>query len=470
MAQDNEALDIDLYQARMLIAFYRVGMKDVQGTMEAFVRKLPSNRRFLVVCGVERILEYLNNLRITDDDISVFKEVLPEIKFDDDLCSYLKNIDFAKELTVRAMPEGQIAFANEPLVSISGPVGVAQYVEKKVLSILNHDVRIASKAARVFIAANGKPLAEFGGRRGGDKMSAEAGRAAFIGGFNSTSNVLAFKKYGIPCSGTMGHVWVMAHVGEDGEERAYKNWSTLFEKSIYLPDTYNTINGCEKITKLCRGRIDSIRLDSGNLAEDSFNVKRLLNNSDNYATKIGATNDLNEYKIKDLLSAGCPFDWFGVGTEVVATPDSPTCNFIYKLVHVDDKVRGSHLVAKLAAGGKGTLPGAKQVWRGYDERKGLYTHDVLSLNVEYDSDTSMHKMGFLPRLAAQNWSPNRNAAERAQKLFINSLRIMPPYLKIISEHDDSSMQFPVELSPSLQQELNDFKNRNLHKLKLSGMP
>lgn len=211
---EDDALDIDLYQARMLIAYYKSGMRNVTGTMEAFTRSLPKHRRFLVSCGVERILEYLQQLKITDRHINVLKQVLPDISFDDDLCNYLKSIDFAKELSVRAIQDGDILFANEPVVSITGPIGIAQYPEKKILSILNHDIRIASKAARIYIAARGRPVAEFGGRRGADGMSAEAGRAAFIAGFSSSSNVLAFERYGIPCSGTMGHVWIMSHLND----------------------------------------------------------------------------------------------------------------------------------------------------------------------------------------------------------------------------------------------------------------
>jgi nicotinate phosphoribosyltransferase len=443
----------------MLIAYYKVGMKDVRGTMEAFTRKLPKHRRFLVACGIERILEYLQKLRITDKHIKVLKQVLPDIEFDEELCSYLTGIDFAKELDVMAMQDGDLLFANEPVISITGPIGIAQYPEKKILSILNHDIRIASKAARIYLAAKGKPVAEFGGRRGADGMSAEAARAAFIAGFSSSSNVLAFERYGIPCSGTMGHVWVMSHLGPDGEDRAYKNWGIIFKNSTFLPDTYNLITGTEKVLNNCHRNIGSIRLDVDNLKESSFSVKRRINSYDAMNVTIGATNDLNEYKIKELISYGCPIDWFGVGTEVVSTPDAPTCNFVYKLVEVNDPVRGHEFVAKNSDGGKATIPGAKQVFRGFAEPSAkIMTNDIICLSSE-DIEDSNHKPLML-KYNIQSWSKDTWPAQYARDLFLKRMKQSPDYLKVICYEEQEGNIYPVDISDRLQTELTKFRERH----------
>jgi nicotinate phosphoribosyltransferase len=458
---ERDALDIDLYQARMLIGFHRAGMDNTVGTMEAFVRTLPPNRRFLVVCGIERIISYLKSLKITIEDVRTLKKVLPEVEFDEALGNYLTGIDFSK-LEVRAMQDGDIAFASEPFISVRGPVGVAQFIEKKVLSILNHDIRIASKAARITIAAQGRPVAEFGGRRGGDLMSAEAARAAYIGGFSSTSNVLAFEKYGIPCIGTMGHVWIMAHVGDDGESDAYKNWSQQFPQSVYLPDTYHVYNGVEKILKQCGGNIGGIRFDSGDILENSKWVRRELSKHDELKAQLGATNDLNEYKIAELLAHGAPLDWFGVGTEVISTPDAPTCNAIYKLVEVDTEYT-THLVAKLAADGKGTLPGAKQVFRHMEVPSAVamnprrFSHDTLGLKREKMADTQ--EMLVKRDLAA----PTITAAE-SRKNFLEQLKRMPTDLSIVEkEYGSTGSVYSVIHSQGLTAANTAFVNENSDK-------
>lgn len=424
------ALDIDLYQARMLIGFYLSGMKDVSGTMDAFVRKLPPNRHFLVVCGIPRILEYLHTLRITDEHIKIFKEVLPDITFDKAICDYLKALDFST-LKVRAMKDGDIAFAHEPFISITGPIGMAQYVEKKVLSILNHDVRIASKAARIYLAAKGIPVAEFGGRRGADMMSAEAARAAYIGGFTSTSNVLAYKKYGIPCVGTQGHLWPMSHLDEgndDGETRAYKNWAKLFKKSTYLTDTNNHEAGLKKLIDAVKASdIGGVRIDSGNLSHSFKTTRKTLDTAGCLDTKIGATNDLNEYKIAKLNKDGCKYDWYGCGTEVVSTPDSPTCGFIYKLVHVNDPKIGQKDVHKIADGVKGTLPGKKQVFRFYNKKEKTYSHDLLTLSNE------SVEPGYIELLSGYKTTYS-TTAHKSQEHFIQEIAKIPDLLKHTEEH------------------------------------
>ena len=362
-------LDIDLYQARMLIGYYLNGMKDVQGVMEAYCRKLPPHRRYLVACGVERVLEFLKEFRFTEDEVVVLEGMFQEIDFNSTgLRQYLLSLNPAECLQINAMMDGQLLFANEPVIQVIGPVGVAQYIEKKILSILNHDIRIASKAARVAMAAGNRPVFEFGGRRANDCCSASAARAAYIAGCASSSSVAGFVKYGVPCSGTMGHVWVMSHTTEAGnpfEHAAFKAWGKTFKNSTYLVDTYDSIEGTRNALNAAKNNIGAIRLDSGDIAKLSIDCRRMINESGNPNVKIVASDDLNEYKIRDMISSGAQIDAFGVGTEIVSTPDAVTCGFIYKLVAIQSKSNGKwHNVMKWSSSkGKKTYPGRKQVYR-----------------------------------------------------------------------------------------------------------
>lgn len=440
----DKSLDIDLYQARMLIAFWLSGRAHIIGTMEAFTRKLPDNRKFLVVCGIPRIAEYIASLKFTENTIRVLKEVLPEIEFTNELCNYLYSINFAKELKVKTMADGDIAFEQEPVISITGPIGLVQYVETKILSILNHDIRIASKAARITLAANERPVAEFGSRRHADNMGPEAARAAYIGGFSSTSNVAAYEKYGIPVIGTMGHVWVMSYLDEESD--AYNDWGKLFKNSVYLPDTYDTVDGVKKALNVCRGNVGGIRLDSGNLSDLSFRIRRELNNRDAFKTKIGATNDLDEYQIQELIENGNPIDWFGVGTKVVTTPDSPSCNFIYKLVEVDGEP-----IAKISSdSGKTTLPGAKQVFRHFSmvNDKLLFSGDTLALTNE--KDDILHSVNMLHGIDLNALQPNINDSRNN---FLKNIITMPQYLKSFT---NDNIAYPVHRSKGLSDALRKF--------------
>lgn len=343
-------LNNDLYQITMLYAYFRNGEAKKPGAMEAFTRKLPTCRNFYVFAGLGRIIEYLYNLSFSKESIQIINEIL-NIN-DENFNKYLLSINFAKELKVFAMPEGTIFFPQEPVLRIEGPIGLCQYVEKTILSILNHDIRIASKAIRIVSAAAGRPVLEFGGRREHEECTEATARAAFIAGFSGTSNVNAYRKYGVPVSGTMGHVWVMSH---DSEAESFEKWNKVFPNSTYLVDTYETINGTKNAIKV---NPRAIRLDSGDLYILSTKTKQLINNSNNNI-KIIATNDLDEYSIADLLSRKAPIDSFGVGTQLVSSPDSPSIGVVYKLVEVE----GRPVFKKADTLDKCTWPGKKQVFR-----------------------------------------------------------------------------------------------------------
>ena len=432
----SSVLDIDLYQARMLIGYFLTGMENTNGIMEAYCRKLPNHRQFLVTCGIDRILDYLRDFKFTDSDIEILQELFPEINFKTTgLKKYLLSINPSACLQINAMTDGQLLFANEPVIQITGPIGLIQYIEKKVLSILNHDIRIASKAARVVMAANPRPVFEFGGRRANDCCAASIARAAYIAGCASSSSVAGFQKYNVPCSGTMGHVWIMSH---PDELTAFKKWNEIFRNAAYLVDTYDSINGT-KNAMADQKPIKSIRLDSGDIADLSVKCRDLLNSNNYNDTKIIASDDLNEYKIRDLINKGAKIDAFGVGTEIVTSPDAVSCGFIYKLVAIQDSSGQWRNVMKKSSLNKQTYPGKKYVYRNISNAS-IYTHDIVTLEPD--------QIG-IPLLQPRN---NSMTALECREVFANELIKMPDYLKAI---DDNPNQYHVIIDKSVFNIRND---------------
>ncbi len=447
------AIDIDLVQATILRAFFENNMHNNQGTMEVFTRRMPYCRDFFVVAGIGRIIDFLANTKFSDNDIRILRSIpalqVPEGPEGDKFCNYLKSIDFAKELKVQTIPEGSVAFANEPLVRIDGPVALTQYVEKRVLSIINHDVRVASKAARIVLAANGRPVWEFGGRRAHEDTTADTARAAYIAGFAGTSSVQGYAEYGIPVAGTMGHVWIMAHEVED---EAYANWSKVYKDSMYLPDTYDSYNGTDKAIKAAGNNLGGIRLDSGDLYQESISAKRRLLKS-NSGQRVMATNDLDEYSIADLLERGATIDAFGVGTQLVSTPDTPSLGFVKKLSSIAYAPGAEqHPICKIADGGKGTWPARKQIWRNFVQygNEVVFTNDIVALDSEEQpSPLAVPVLVEQPIVTAD---PNQVMVE-ARVRCAKTLASLPPYMKVIPKQPNASrnMEYPISFSDKLSQ-------------------
>jgi len=352
-------LKTDLYQLTMIAGYFKSGLADKVVTCEAFARKLPRNRRFLIMAGTEEIRKALD-FRFSISDIAFLKTipVMREVMspaFEDFL------IDFKFTGDMCAMAEGEIVFPGEPLVRITAPLPQAQLVETIILSILNHDMKIASKAARMVLAARGKPLLEFGTRRTHHEAALSAARAAYLAGFTATSNVEAGKEFGIPVAGTVAHMWTMVN---KSEEEAFEKWSNMWKDPTFLIDTYDTYEGARLAGKLNAGMV---RIDSGDLKTESLVVRKILDNCGSKA-KIMVSGDLDEYAIQDL--ANSPIDAFGVGTKLVVSDDAPSLGIVYKVVYDETECRP--LIK--TSGGKATMPGRKQVF--LDQREGGWTHLV----------------------------------------------------------------------------------------------
>lgn len=354
-------LATDLYQLTMAGAYHALtaaGEPPARATFELWVRRLPRHRRFLVFAGLEQALASLAVLGFAGEAIDYLRglEVFRRVpaSFFDELAGFRFRGD------VRAMPEGTVFFPGEPLMSVTGSLFEAQIVETLLLSIVNFQVSIASKAARIRLAAGPEAqLAEFGSRRAhGPQAALWVARAAYLGGLDSTSNVLAGQRLGVPVVGTMAHSYVMSF---DREVDAFRHYQRVYpEHSIHLVDTYDTLEGVRQA--LATGRpFAGIRLDSGDLGELAAAARRLLDEGGRPDARIFASGDLDEHKIAALRAAGAPIDAYGIGTELATSADAPALSGVYKLVETESG--GNRNLAFKASPGKQTYPGAKQVVR-----------------------------------------------------------------------------------------------------------
>jgi nicotinate phosphoribosyltransferase len=377
MPEDRLGIATDLYQLTMANGYSAIGKETEIATFDLFVRKLPKNRSYLMVAGLEQALHYLIHARFTGEDIGFLRKKPQFQSAPDKFWDYLRDFRFRGE--VWAMPEGAIAFANEPFMTVEGPIIDAQIAETYLLTCYNHQTKIASKAARCVEAAQGRPIIEFGMRRTDIGAALRAARAAFVGGAMGTSNVIADALFGIPSFGTHAHSWVMSF---DTEEEAFKAYFQVYgDDTLALIDTYDTIQGAERAARL-PGKIKGVRLDSGDLTALSKDVRAILDIAGKKDGQIFATSDLNEYKIEEMIGNGAQVDIFGVGTELVLSSDAPTLGGVYKL---SELTRDGISIPKLKLSkDKSTFPGKKQVYRRTEN--GVIVHDVLGLRGEFDGE------------------------------------------------------------------------------------
>jgi nicotinate phosphoribosyltransferase len=369
------ALVTDLYELTMM-AGYDAGGVGGRATFELFVRSLPRNRAYLVAAGLEQALEYLEALRFTPEQIAWLRQ-LPNLRgvHPDFFDRTLAGLRF--EGDVWAVAEGTPVFPYEPLLRVSAPLVQAQLVETALLTTVTFQTSIASKASRIIWAASGRAVMEFGSRRAhGAEAGVLAARAAYAAGCDSTSNVEAGFRFGIPLSGTMAHSWVTAF---EDEVEAFRQYASLFgERSVLLIDTYDTVDAARKIVAAGL-QPRAVRLDSGDLVALSTSVRDVLDAGGLSSTRILASGDMDEWSVAHVLAQGAPIDGFGVGTSLATSKDAPALGGVYKLVEIERQ--GAPVpVMKLSGGGKASFPGRKQVWRHH--RGGTATGDLIALEGE----------------------------------------------------------------------------------------
>jgi nicotinate phosphoribosyltransferase len=371
MTPTTSPLTTDLYELNMVQAYLDRG-EDKRAVFEFFVRRLPSRRGFLLTAGLEEVLAYLETLCFSAAEIDWLKSTG---RFRSNLIDYLAAFRFTGD--VHAIPEGTISFANEPLVRITAPLPMAQLIETRLINILHFQTLIASKAARMVLAAPGKILSDFGLRTA---HGAEAGlfsaRASYIAGFAGAANVLAGERYGIPVVGTMAHSFVQVH---DNEMTAFENFARSRPKGvILLIDTYDIEAGARKVVQLApKLRLDGItirgvRIDSGDLAAMAKKVRGILDAGGLKDVMILVSGGINEDVLKKMIATKAPIDGYGIGVNLDASVDAPSLDCAYKLQEYAGKPR-----RKLSKG-KVTWPGSKQAWRSYGTNDRM-SGDIVSV-------------------------------------------------------------------------------------------
>ena len=371
---EHPALFTDLYQLTMAQAYLQSGTTG-SATFSLYFRSYPPNRAYFVLCGVDDALDYLESIRFTADDLDYLESL---DLFDGGFLDHLAGLRFSG--SVRAMGEGSVFFAGEPVLEVTAPIIEGQIVETCLLNQVNLQTILATKASRVVHAARGRTVVDFAARRTqGVEASNKLARAAYMVGFAGTSNVLAGKMYGIPVFGTMAHSFIEAF---ESEEQALHAYARSFpDDSTFLVDTYDTVRGVEKAAAVAstmaeRGRsLQAIRLDSGDLLDLALRSREILDRSGLPGVRIFASGGLDEFEVDRLLSAGAPIDGFGAGTKVGVSQDAPGTDCTYKLVEYAGRP-----TLKLSAD-KATLPAPKQVYR-FSDRQGRCERDVIALASE----------------------------------------------------------------------------------------
>src|SRR6266404_7246940 len=354
----------DLYELTMAAGYLETNF-DARVSFELFVRSLPQRRNYLVAAGLDQALDFLENVQFSEEEIAYLRKQPVFAPTSSDFFKYLAQFRFSGD--VWAMPEGTVVFPGEPILRVTAPIVEAQIVETFLLATINFQTMIASKAARITQAADGRPVIEFGTRRAhGIESGVLAARAAIIGGCQGTSNVAAGHQFGIPVYGTQAHSWIMAY---EDEAEAFQRFLDIFpDHAVLLVDTYDVRAAVEKIISAGR-KPRGVRLDSGDLAGDSAWARARLDQAGWKDVIVFASGDLDEDRIFSLLAEGARIDNFGVGTALVTSNDSPTLGVIYKLVEIE--IGGEVRSAAKFSVAKVTYPGRKQVYR-FSDQDGKY--------------------------------------------------------------------------------------------------
>ena len=378
---EGDALHTDLYQINMGYAYFKDGVHERKAYFDVYFRKIPFGGGYAVFAGLEKVVKYLNSFEFTDSDI----EYLAGLGYEDSYLQYLKQMKFTG--SIRSVREGEIVFGNEPLIRVEAPLIQAQIIETAILNIVNYQILIATKAARIKHLCPNEPCMEFGTRRAHEFDAAVWGaRAAIIGGFDSTSNVKAAKLFGIPCSGTHAHSFVQAY---EDEKVAFKKYAAAHKDCYFLVDTYDTLRSgiptAIEVADELKDKINflGIRLDSGDIAYLSKEARKMLDAAGYPNAKVVASNDLDEATITHLKQEGARIDAWGIGTKLITAYDNPALGAVYKLACLEDE--NGNMVDRLKVSenpAKLTIPGIKRVYRIINTKNGMAAGDYIALESE----------------------------------------------------------------------------------------
>lgn len=448
------AFATDLYQLTMMAAYRSRDLGDeATSTFELFVRRLPKGRGFLVAAGLEQAMSYLSELRFTDAQVDWLQKQDVFRHVDSGFFDYLRAFEFRG--SVDAVPEGTVVFPNEPLLRVRAPLAQAQLVETYLLATINAQTLIASKAARVRLAAGERTVIDFGARRAhGFGAALLASRACWIAGLDGTSNVLAGQRLGLPVLGTAAHAFIMSYEDERDAFDAYH--AHYPEHCVLLIDTYDTLEGCRRAAAIGPS-LSGVRLDSGDLGELAKKCRKLLDERGLYDTRIVASGDLNELKIAKLIADGAPIDSFGVGTELVTSRDQPALGGVYKLVERTEGERRIPVI-KLSKD-KITWPSTKQVHRVLDA-DGALVKDVIELSdAPAPEPPSGGRVVPLLREVMKDGQPTITADDLsladARERCRMQIDALPPELKELEDYAEP----PTEIGPALRALADELRDR-----------
>jgi nicotinate phosphoribosyltransferase len=432
-ANNNLAILTDLYQLTMAAAYFRNQMF-APATFSLFIRKYPPNRGYFVSAGLEQVLAFLEDFHFEQEDL----DYLDSTKlFSQDFLQYLLQLRFSGD--VFAIAEGRLFFKDEPVLEVTAPIIEAQLVETFIINAINLQSSIATKASRCVYAAKGRKLVDFSLRRTqGTDAGLKVARASFIAGFGGSSNVLAGKLYGIPIFGTMAHSYITSFEEEIEAFRAF--FKAFPESTVLLIDTYDTIVGAHKAVKAAKEmmkegiRLKGVRLDSGDMAELSKEVRKIFEAEGLADISIFASGGFDEYKIAQTLEKGGQIDAFGVGTKMGVSADAPYTDIAYKLVEYDDRP-----VLKLSTGKK-TLAGKKQVFRHREGNR--FVKDFITMREENTGGESLLEMVMAEgkrRRAQEDLKTIRNRFEEEFSRLDDSCKAL-----------ENPAFYPVEIAPGLE--------------------
>ncbi len=423
----------DLYQLNMIQTYLERGRSET-AVFEFFVRRLPERRGFLVAAGLEQALAYLESLRFSAEDIDW---LAASGRFGPALIGQLADFRFTGD--VHAMPEGSVFFANEPILRVTAPLPQAQLVETRLINILHFQSLIASKAARMVLAAPGKLLVDFGLRRAhGSEAGLMAARASYIAGFAGTATMLAGKLWSIPLFGTMAHAFIQAY---DDEARSFEDFARSHPEHLtLLLDTYDTEAAARKVVALAPRlraagiKLGGVRLDSGDLAALAHGVRRILDDGGLKEVTIFASGGLDEDDLAQFVRTKAPIDGYGLGTSLATSADAPFLDCAYKL----EEYAG--LARRKRSAGKATWPGRKQVWRGYGA-DGRMAGDVLSIEGDPQAGEAM----LVPVMrAGVRLAPPPSLAEIRAHAARDLARLPEPLRRL-----EDGVAYPVEVAKAL---------------------
>lgn len=371
----------DFYEISMANGYFEAGMADGIAYFDMFFRQIPDDGGYAIMAGIEHVVEYLDNLKFTDEDIEYLRS---KKVFCEDFLDYLRNFEF--KCDVWAVPEGTPIFPQEPIITVRGPMIQAQFVETMILLLVNHESLIATKASRIVRAAAGRPIMEFGTRRAhGVSAAVNGARAAYIGGCAGTACTISDRDDGIVALGTMAHSWVQMF---DNEYEAFKKYAEIYPTNcILLVDTYNVLKSgvpaAIKVFKELNPPKKGIRIDSGDVTYLTRAARKMLDDAGFPEATIVVSNSLDEHIIRDVLLEGACIDSFGVGERLITASSQPVFGGVYKLAAVE--LPDGTMIPKMKISeniGKITNPGFKSLFRFFDNETGKVLADVITVDGE----------------------------------------------------------------------------------------